>query len=162
MIAHKGKVSVAVALPVLAQAVASLDIPGLQGQIAGLARLTLNFKPPSVAGTLVFAGKLAAAAGVAVVPPSVSILGELQAKLALLKLKLELVLKIKDLLTSGSLHLYEYEGQAGTFGAELSDLLAGPEVNGGLPPTRSTFAVLLVAEGGTSGEATLKILRKGA
>lgn len=162
MIFYRGKVSAAVAIPVLAQAVASLDLPGLQGQIAGLARLTLNFKPPSVAGTLAFAGKLAAAAGVAVVPPSVSILGELQAKLALLKLRLELILKIKDLLTSGSLRLYEYEGEAGTFGAELSTTLAGPEVDGGIPPTRTTFAVLLVAEGGTSGEATLKILRKGA
>ncbi len=161
MISYKGKVSAALAIPVFAQAIASLDIPGLQGQIAGLARLVLTFRPPSVAGTLVFAAKLAAAASVAVTPPAVSIVGELAVKLALLKAKLELILKLQKLLTSGSFRLYEYEGAAGAFGGELSATLAGPEPSGGIAPTQSTFAVLLVAEGGTSGEATLRALRAG-
>lgn len=160
-VSYKGKLSAAVAIPVLAQAVASLDIPGLTGQVAALLKITTTFKPPSVGGTLIFAANLAAAASVAIVPPALSVLGELQIKYGLLKAKLDLVLTIKDLLTSGSLRVYEYEGVAGSFGSELTTTLAGADADGGITPTQSTFAVLLVAEGGTAGATTLRVLRSG-
>lgn len=161
MISYKGKLAVGLAIPVLAQAVAALDIPGLEGQIAGLVKIIAQatIKPPSVAGTLVFAGKLLAQAQIAIVPPSLSIVAALDAKLALLNLKLALVLKIKDLLTSGSVRLYEYQGPASSFGPDLSAALAGADAGGGVAPTQSTFAIVLLAEGGTSGEVTLKALR---
>lgn len=161
-VSYKGKLSAALAIPVLAQAVATLDIPGLTGQVAALLKITTTFKPPSVGGTLLFAGKLAAAASVAIVPPALSVLGELQIKYGLLKAKLELALAIQSLLTSGSLRVYEYDGTAGTFGAELGTTLAGADVDGGVTPTQSTFAVVLLAEGGTAGATTLRVLRSGA
>jgi|GEM_PF-5649915 len=161
-VSYKGKLSAALAIPVLAQAVATLDIPGLTGQVAALLKITTTFKPPSVGGTLLFAGKLAAAASVAIVPPALSVLGELQIKYGLLKAKLELALAIQSLLTSGSLRVYEYDGTAGTFGAELGTTLAGADADGGVTPTQSTFAVVLLAEGGSAGETGLRILRSGA
>ena len=154
--------SAALAIPVLAQAVATLDIPGLTGQVAALLKITTTFKPPSVGGTLLFAGKLAAAASVAIVPPALSVLGELQIKYGLLKAKLELALAIQSLLTSGSLRVYEYEGAASAFGSELTTTLAGADADGGVTPTQSTFAVVLLAEGGSAGETGLRILRSGA
>ena len=132
-VSYKGKLSAALAIPVLAQAVASLDIPGLTGQVAALLKITTTFKPPSVGGTLIFAANLAAAASVAIVPPALS----------------------------GSLRVYEYEGVAGSFGSELTTTLAGADADGGIAPTQSTFAVLLVAEGGTAGATTLRVLRSG-
>jgi len=161
-VSYKGKLSAALAIPVLAQSVATLDIPGLTGQVAALLKITTTFKPPSVGGTLLFAGKLAAAASVAIVPPALSVLGELQIKYGLLKAKLELALAIQSLLTSGSLRVYEYDGTAGTFGAELGTTLAGADADGGVTPTQSTFAVVLLAEGGSAGETGLRILRSGA
>lgn len=160
-ITYDGKLSAAVAIPVLAQAVASLDIPGLQGQVTGLLKITATFKPPSIAGTLAFAAKLAAAAEVAIVSPAVSILGSLEAKLALLQIRLQLALAIKDLLVSGSFRVYEYEGTAGTFGSELTTTLAGADADGGIAAGQSTYAVLLVAEGGTAGATTLRVIRHG-
>lgn len=161
-VSYKGKLSAALAIPVLAQAVASLDIPGLTGQVAALLKITTTFKPPSVGGTLLFAANLAAAASVAIVPPALSVLGELQVKYGLLKAKLELALTIQNLLTSGSLRVYEYDGAAGTFGAGLTTTLAGADVDGGVIPTQTTFAVVLLAEGGSAGETTLRVLRSGA
>ena len=164
MISYKGKLSLAVAIPVLLQAVLALDIPGIQGQVLGLIRAIaqISIKPPTVAGTLLFAANLAAHASIAVVPPSVSIVASLEAKLALLQLKLQLMLVIKNLLVSGRVRVYEYDGGAGQFGSELATTIAGPEAEGGIAPGQSTFAVILLAEGGTAGETTLKTLRSGA
>jgi len=163
-VSYKGNLSAAAAIPVLAQAVATLDIPGLQGQIAGLIKAIaqVTVKPPSVGGTIAFAGKLLAAAQVAVVLPAISVTASLDAKLALLKLKLELALAIKDLLVQGSLRVYEYSGAAADFGDELGATLGGSDADGGLPSASGTFAVILLAEGGSAGETTLKILRSGA
>lgn len=162
MISYRGKLSAALAIPVLAQAVATLDIPGLTGQVAALLKITTTFKPPSVGGTLLFAANLAAAASVAIVPPALSVLGELQVKYGLLKAKLELALTIQNLIASGSLRVYEYDGDAGAFGSELTTTLAGADVDGGVIPTQTTFAVVLLAEGGSAGETTLRVLRSGA
>jgi len=164
VISYQGKLAAGLAIPVLAQAVAALDIPGLEGQIAGLVKVIAQatLKPPSVAGTVIFAGKLLAQAQIAIVPPSLSIVAALDAKLALLNLKLQLVLTIKELLTSGSLRVYEFEGQAGAFGPELGATLAGADVDGGVGAAKQTFAVVLLAEGGSSGEVALKTLRGGA
>lgn len=159
MISYKGKVNLAVALPLVAQIAATFDLSGLAGEIAALGSMVLTFTPPSVVGIGAILASIAAALQLGVAPPTFDLKGDLVIKLGLLQAKYDLYLKVANLLVSGSLRLYEYEGKAGNFGPELSDLLAGPEVNGGLPPTRSTFAVLLVAESGTSGETTLKILR---
>ena len=164
MITYAGKLALSAALPVMAQAIATLDIPGLQGQVAGLVKVIANatVKPPSLSGTITFAGKLLAAAQVAIVPPAVSIVGSLEAKLVLLRARLELALVLKELLVQGSLRVYEYSGPAGQFGPELASTLAGPDDTGGVPAGAGTFAVVLLAEGGSAGELTLKTLRSGA
>lgn len=162
MISYKGKLAVAVAIPIVAQLLGAIDIPGMTAQVAALAQLVVNFKPPTVAASVTFALNLLAQAQATVSYPVLQISAELVAKLALLKARLELVIKITDLLAGGSVRVYEYEGAAGNFGAELGATLAGPEASGGVAPSRATFAVVLLAEGGTAGETTLKILRSGA
>ena len=155
MITYAGEVPVSAALPVLAQLVAAFDVEGLQGQIKALAAITLNFRPPSVAGTIAFAAKLGAAASVAIVPPAVDISGQLLVKLGLLKAKLALLLQIKALLTGGSVRVYEYSGPAGDFGPELGGAL------GDIPTQNGTVAVVFLAEAGSAGATTLAALRGG-
>lgn len=162
MISYKGKLGLLVAIPVLAQMVGMIDIPGLTAQVAALAQLVANFKPPTIAAGFQFVANLTAQLQVAVEPPVLQISAELLAKLGLFKLRLELILKIVNLVTGGSVRVYEYDGAAGTFGAELGATLAGADADGGVIPTQPTFAVVLLAEGGSAGETGLRILRSGA
>jgi len=162
MIDYKGKLGVAVAFPVIAQLLASLDIPGMTAQVAALGQLIANFKPPTVAAGITFAANLTAQINATLNYPVLAISAEIALKLALLKARLELVLKIVNLITQGSLRVYEQQGTAGTFGAEWTLTLAGTEATGGIPPAQSTYAVILVADAGTAGETTLKFLRAGA
>lgn len=164
MISYKGKLGLVVAIPVLAQMIGMIDIPGLTAQVAGLVQLVANFSltPPTIAAGFQFVANLTAQLQVAVEPPVLQISAELTAKLALFKLRLELILKIVDLVTGGSVRVYEYDGPAGSFGPELGATLGGADVDGGIAPAQQTFAVILLAEGGSSGEVALKTLRGGA
>lgn len=162
MISYKGKVGILVAIPVFAQLSGIIDIPGMTAQVAALAKLVVDFKPPTIAAGFTHVANLTAQLKVAAEPPVVAISAELLAKLALFKVRLALILKITEQVFGGSVRVYEYDGTAGSFGAELGAALAGPDEGGGIDPTQSTFAVLLVAEGGSAGETTLKILRSGA
>lgn len=162
MISYKGNLSITVAIPVFAQLLGALDIPGLQAEAAALLQATVTFTPPSLLGVAAVMAAISAAISAGFQPPAVDFKGLLLVKLGLLKARLELLLKIKDLLAGGSVRVYEYDGAAGDFGAELGATLAGPEASGGVAPARGTFAVVLLAEGGTAGETTLKILRSGA
>lgn len=161
MISYKGKLSIAQAIPIFAQVVATFDLPGLLGEIAALGSLVVTFTPPSVVGIGAILASIAAALQLGFTPPTFDLKGDLVIKLGLLQAKYDLYFKVANLLVSGSVRLYEYEGQAGTFGSELGATIAGPTVDGGIAPTQQTFAVLLVAEGGTAGETTLKALRGG-
>lgn len=161
MISYKGKVGILVAFPVFVQVLGILDIPGLTAQVAALANLVANFKPPTVAAGLTFAANLLAQINATVSYPVLQISAELVAKLALLKVRLELALKIADLVASGSVRLYEQEGTAGTFGPEWTAQLASADADGGIAASQSTYSILLVAEAGTAGATTLKTLRSG-
>jgi len=112
-------------------------------------------------GVLSIVAALGAAIQAGFQPPAFDFKANLLLKYGLLKARLELLLKIKDVVFGGSVRLYEYEGQAGTFGSDLGASIAGPAVDGGITPTQQTFAVVLLAEGGTAGETTLKALRGG-
>lgn len=161
MISYKGKLSILVALPLFGQLVATLDIPGLQAEVAALLAATVTFTPPSIVGVLAVVAAIGAAIQAGFQPPSFDFKANLLVKLGLLKAKLELILKLTDLLTGGSVRLYEYEGQSSGFGGQLGTTLAGADPDGGIPPAQPIFAVLLVAEASTSGEVTLKAIRSG-
>lgn len=161
MITYEGKKGFTVAFPVVAQLLASFDLGALAGEVAALLQLTVSFTPPSVLGILGVVAAIQAAIQAGFQPPAIDIKGDLVVRYGLLKAKLELLLKIKDVLLSGSFRLYEYDGQAGAFGSELGATLGGADVDGGIAPTQQTFALLLVAEGGSTGATTLKILRSG-
>lgn len=161
MISYKGKLGLLAAFPVVAQLVGALDIVGLQAEATALAQATVTFTPPSVIGIGAVIAAVAAALQAGFQPPAVDFKAGLLVKLGLLEARVKLLLKITSLLVSGSVRLYEYEGQAGAFGTQLGATLAGPDVDGGVAPTQQTFAVVLLAEGGTAGETTLKTLRSG-
>ena len=161
MISYKGKLGLTVAFPLLLQLLGAIDIAGLQAEAAALLQATITFTPPSIVGVLAVVAAIGAALQAGLQPPSFDFKANLLLKLGLLKARLELLLKIRDVLLGGSVRVYEFEGPAASFGAELGATLAGPDVSGGITPTQKTFAVLLVAEGGTSGETTLKALRGG-
>jgi hypothetical protein len=161
MISYKGKLGVLVALPIFGQILGALDLSALAGEVAALAAATVTFTPPSVFGIVSVIAAITTALNAGFQPPAFDFKGNLLIKLGLLKAKYELLLKISTLLAQGSVRLYEYDGAAGTFGAELGATLSGADVDGGIAPTQSTFAVLLVAEGGSAGETTLKLLRSG-
>lgn len=161
MISYKGNLSILLVFPVMAQMVGIIDIPGLTAQVAAMTQLVANFKPPTVAASLSFLATLTANIQATVSYPVVQISAELLAKLALFKARLELILQITDIVFGGSVRLYEYDGAAGNFGPDLTSALAGPEADGGVAADRSTFALVLLAEGGTSGETTLRALRSG-
>lgn len=162
MISYKGKLSVLVALPIFAQLFGAIDLVGMNAEVVALFNASLTATPPSIVGIAAIAAAISAAISAGFQPPVFDFKANFLLKWSLLKARYELLLKLQNLVTSGSVRLYEYEGQAGAFGSELSTMLAGSEVDGGIPPTKSTFAVLLVAEGGTAGETTLKALRGGA
>lgn len=161
MISYKGKLGLTVAFPLLLQLLGAIDLAGLQAEVAALLQATVTFTPPSIVGILGVVAAIGAALQAGFQPPAVDFKANLLLKLGLLKARLELLLKIRDVLLGGSVRVYEYEGPASAFGSELGATLAGPDVDGGITPSQQTFAVLLVAEGGSSGETTLKILRKG-
>lgn len=161
MISYKGKLGLLAAFPVVGQLVAAIDIAGLQAEAAALLQASVTFTPPSLVGILAVVAAIGAAIQAGFQPPAVDFKANLLLKLGLLKVRLELLLKIADLLASGSVRLYEYEGAAGAFGTQLGATLAGPDVDGGVAPAQTTFAVVLLAEGGTAGETTLKTLRSG-
>lgn len=162
MVTYKGKFSLLVAFPLLGQIAATFDLTGLAAEIAGLAQLTATFTPPSVVGILGITGAVAAALQAGFQPPAFDLKANLLVKLGLLKAKYELLLKLNDLLVQGSLRVYEFAGPAGQFGPELSSTLAGADDTGGVPAASQAFAVVLLAEGGSAGELTLKTLRSGA
>lgn len=161
MITYQGKVGILVAFPVFGQLVGAIDINGLAAEAAALLQATVTFTPPSIVGILGVAAAIAAALQAGFQPPAFDFKGNLLIKYGLLKARLDLLLKIANLVASGSVRLYEQEGTAGTFGAEWTSTLAGPDVDGGILATQSTYSILLVAEAGTAGETTLKILRSG-
>jgi hypothetical protein len=160
MMRFLGRVSVAVAIPVLAQAMAALDIPGLQGEIAALVNLIINYQPPTLAASFQFVARLLAQLQVSAEPPALTIQVELIAKLALLKVRLEFLLQVVSLLTRGGIQMYEYEGQAGSFGSELTATLAGPEPEGGVPAGDRAYALVLLGTGSSTIE-TLKLVKGG-
>lgn len=161
MISYKGKLGLTAAFPLLLQLIGAIDIAGLQAEVAALLQASVTFTPPSIVGVLSIVAALGAAIQAGFQPPAFDFKANLLLKYGLLKARLELLLKIKDVVFGGSVRLYEYEGQAGTFGSELGATIAGPAVDGGITPTQQTFAVVLLAEGGTAGETTLKALRGG-
>lgn len=160
MISYKGKVGVLVALPIMAQLTALLNLAGLQAELAGLVALSFSYTLPSVEGIFQFITTLNAAIPT-FTPPTVDLKADLLVKIGLLQAKIELLLQITNLIASGSLRVYEYEGTAGAFGGELTATLAGPDADGGVTSPQSTFAVVLLAEGGTAGETTLRAIRAG-
>ncbi len=162
MISYKGKLSVVVAIPVLGQLIGTFNLPALLGEVEALYQVAFTFIPPSAVGIANILAVIGAAITAGLHPPAVNIQADLFAKWGLLKAKYELLLNITNLLAQGSVRVYEYEGAAGTFGSELGATLSGADEGGGIAPTQTTFAVLLVAEGGSAGETTLKILRSGA
>ncbi len=161
MISYKGKLGAFVAIPVLASIFASIDLAALFAEWNALLTLSVNYVPPSVFGILQFIGSLQAALSAGFQPPLIDIKADLLVKAGLLKLKYDLLVEVSKLAVGGSFRVYEYEGQAGAFGAELGATLAGPDVDGGVLATQNTFAVVLLAEGGSAGATTLKILRNG-
>lgn len=161
MILYQGKLSVTAALPIFVSFLAALDISGLSAEVAALLQATITFTPPSIVGILAVVAAIGAALQAGFQPPAVDFKANLLIKYGLLKARLELLLQLQDILASGSLRVYEYTGEAGSFGGELGATLAGSDVDGGLPAGTQTFAVVLLAEGGTAGETTLKILRSG-
>jgi hypothetical protein len=161
MISYKGKLSVLAALPMFGQLVATLDIPGLTAEVAALLQASVTFTPPSIIGIGAVVAAIGAAISAGFQPPVFDFAGNFIVKYNLLKVKLELIIEITDLLASGSLRVYEYEGTAGAFGGELTATLAGPDADGGVTSSQSTFAVVLLAEGGTAGETTLRAIRAG-
>jgi len=161
MISYKGKLGLTAAFPLLLQLIGAIDIAGLQAEVAALLQASVTFTPPSIVGVLSIVAALGAAIQAGFQPPAFDFKANLLLKYGLLKARLELLLKIKDVVFGGSVRLYEYEGQAGTFGSDLGASIAGPAVDGGITPTQQTFAVVLLAEGGTAGETTLKALRGG-
>jgi hypothetical protein len=161
MIAYKGKLGVVVALPIFGQLIATLDIPGLTAEVAALFQATVTFTPPSILGILSVVAALGAAIQAGFQPPAFNFQANLLVKYGLLKAKLELILKLTEAIVGGSLRVYEYDGVAGSFGSELATTLAGDDADGGVAPTQSTYAVVLLAEGGSAGETTLRILRSG-
>ena len=161
MIDYKGKLSILLVFPVVGQMVGMIDIPGLTAQVAALAKLVADFKPPTIAAGFQFVANLTSQLQAAVEPPVLQISAELLAKLALFEARLELIIKIVGILTGGSVRVYEYDGLAGSFGPELTTTLAGPDVDGGVAADQSTFALVLLAEAGSSGEIAIKAMRAG-
>lgn len=162
MIVYRGKLGVLVAIPVFAQLLGAIDLAGLAAEAAAVLQASVTFVPPSIVGILGVVAAISAAIQAGFQPPVFDFKASLLAKYGLLKARLDLLLKIQDLLTQGSFRVYEYDGLAGTFGDEWKVTLAGADVDGGIAPSQSTYAVLLVAEGGTAGETTLRVLRNGA
>lgn len=160
MISYQGKIGALVAFPVLAQLLAAVDIAGLQAELAGLISLSVSYTVPSVEGLVAFLAQITAALP-AFVPPTVDLKADILAKIGLLEAKITLLLTLTGLVTSGSLRVYEYDGDAGSFGGELSATLAGPDGDGGVPAASTTFAVVLLAEAGGPDETLLKALRAG-
>lgn len=162
MVTYKGKVGILAAFPMIAQLVGAIDINGLAAEAAALLQASVTFTPPSIVGILGVVAAIGAALQAGFQPPAFDFKADLLVKYGLLKARLELLIKIANILAGGSVRLYEQEGQAGTFGAEWTATLAGADVDGGILPGQSTYALILVAEAGSSGETTLKALRSGA
>jgi hypothetical protein len=162
MISYKGNVSATVAIPILGQLLASFDLAGLGAEVAALAQVAFNFTPPTVVGIGAIAAAVTAAIAAGVQPAAIDFKADLIVKYGLLKAKFDLLVQLSGLLAQGSLRVYEYQGAAGSFGPELGATIASSDADGGLPSASGTFAVILLAEGGSAGEATLKILRSGA
>ncbi len=160
MILFRGKVPMLVAIPVFGQLSALINIDALKAELAGLLQLSINFTPPSIKGILDFTAALNLALP-SFTPPSVDFKADLLLKIGLLKAKIELILKITQIVFGGSVGVYEYDGLPGNFGPELNSTMLGPEPDGGLPPSKNIFGVILVAEAGTSGEVALKAVRQG-
>lgn len=155
MITYRGKKGFLGVFPVMAELLAAFDLAGLQGEIAGLLELTVTFTPPSAAAALEVVAAVTAALNAGFQPPAVDFKADLLAKLGLLQAKLELILAITELVASGSVGLYDFDGQAGNLGPELGNKLGGPEADGGIEPTEPTFAVVLLA-----GGSSLSLLKK--
>lgn len=161
MISYKGKLSVLVAIPVLGQLIGTFNLPALLGELEAVYQMAVTFVPPSAFGIGQIVATILGILQAGLQPPALSLQADLFAKWGLLKAKYELVLTITSLVAQGSVRVYEYDGAAGTFGSELSATLGGADVDGGIAPTQQTFSLLLVAEGGSAGETTLRVLRSG-
>lgn len=161
MISYQGKLGALAAFPLVGQLVTSLDIPGLTAEVAAVLQASVTFTPPSLVGIAAVMAAITAAISAGFQPPVFDFAAALSLKYGLLKAKLDLILSLTGLLASGSLRVYEYDGQAGTFGSELATTLAGPDGDGGVPAASNTFAVVLLAEAGGPDETLLKALRGG-
>jgi hypothetical protein len=147
-----GKKSLATAIPVLVQLFAAFDLAGLQGQIAALVSITASFTLPSVDGILAITGAI----GLAMPnfkPPTFDLRADLLVKLELLKLKLKLLLEIKDLLLAAGVHVYRYEGAAKNLGTAATSEFANTS-QGGMLGTSSIYTILLVVEASATGTVT--------
>jgi hypothetical protein len=102
VISYRGKLSALLALPVLGQMSALLNLDGLKAELAGLLQLSVSFTPPSVDGIVKFTLALEAALP-SFTPPTVNFSADILAKIGLLQAKIELILQIANLLASGSL-----------------------------------------------------------
>lgn len=160
-ISYQGKLGALVAFPLVGQLVASLDVPGLTAEVAAVLQASATFTPPSVIGIGLVVNAVIAAVLGGFQPPVFDFAAALSLKYGLLKARLDLILSLTGLLASGSLRVYEFDGQAGDFGGDLATTLAGPDSNGGVAPAQSTFAVVLLAEAGGPDETLLKALRGG-
>ena len=103
-------------------------------------------KPPSLSGTITFAGKLPAAAQVAIVPPSVSIVASLEAKLVLLRARLELASCSRNCSCRAAFVSTSTRARRPKFGPELV-LDASRPTTLAVSRRAGTFAVVLLAEG---------------
>lgn len=159
MISYKGKFSVFVALPIFGQIFGAIDLTGMGAEVAALLEASLIATPPSILGIGTIVAAIGAAISAGFQPPALDFKANFLLKWGLLKARYELLLKLQDLVTSGSVRVYEYTGPAGSFGSELASTLAGADVDGGLTSTQSTFALVLLAEGGTAGETSLRAIR---
>lgn len=160
-ISYQGKLGGLVAFPLVGQLVASLDVPGLTAEVAAVLQASVTFTPPSVVGIGLVLSAVLSAVQAGFQPPVFDFAANLSLKYGLLKAKLDLILSLTSVLASGSLRVYEFDGQAGAFGGELGAKLAGPDGDGGVPAASNTFAVVLLAEAGGPDETLLKALRAG-
>jgi hypothetical protein len=145
-IRYLGKKAIGVAIPVLAQLLATFDLPGLAGEIAALATITVSFVPPSIVGILQLIADINAKIQAGIQPVTVQLNVDLIARLGLLKVKLALLLEITKLLLAAGVHAYVYEGPAAGMGPDLTDEFSPGPSQGGITAGGQIYSVVLVVE----------------
>ncbi len=158
--------------PFLIGAGAALDasiaaaLPQIVAQVAGMLKLQagLVLQPPSLAASAALAAKIGVGVSMALTAPSVAVnfsaiaagIAELSAKLGSLVANLAVSVAFKAALGHAGLHLYSVEGEVGSMGSDLQQIMQT-----GLPggsPTDIGFGVLLVAAADPGSIAVIKTL----